>query len=115
MANSVAKQEDRCSPIVEERFGGADQVSRTVTEALTRALATVTDVEVTELEPLYETVDLDALSQLFDGSAGSNDSAATFSFPYQQWIVVIRGDGRIQVCEAAKIAENDVVQEAITA
>lgn len=115
MAQVVPSQQHRCTPIVETRFSATDNASRSIVDALTTALAEVRGVDVTELDPLYDTVDLEALSALFEGPARVQDSGATFRFPYRQWVVIVRGDGRIQVCEESRTGDDDEGQEAFTA
>lgn len=86
-----------CTPIVDawfERDGG-----QTLTEALTGAVARAEGVSVTDLQPLYEVIDLDALMQLFDGHGRTVDPESIVGFRIDTWNVFVRGDGRIRVCD----------------
>ncbi|AFZ72973.1 HalOD1 output domain-containing protein [Natronobacterium gregoryi] len=58
------------------------------------ALATVTDTDPLELEPLYHAVDPEALDRLFQEEANGH---ATVRFDYQEHTVEVRGDGTVAV------------------
>lgn len=73
-----------------------------VIAALTDALADAAGVDTTELPPLYDSVDPDALTQLFLQRDESADSDAIFSFRYDTWNVFVRADGRIRVCDGTE-------------
>lgn len=86
-----------CTPVVDGRFDPVD--GPTLPRAIVDALASAADVGATELPPLYGTVDLDAMKQLFPTTDGSGDAERLFSFTYDTWQVFVRGDGRIRVCD----------------
>lgn len=61
--------------------------------AIVRALSTVTETPPTELDPLYETVDTDALNRLF----GRPDTSLSLEFDVDDWTVVVTDEGRLSV------------------
>lgn len=89
-----------CKPVVDTQF---DRTGKNgVIAALTDALADAAGVDTTELPPLYDSVDPDALTQLFLQRDESADSDAIFSFRYDTWNVFVRADGRIRVCDGTE-------------
>lgn len=64
-----------------------------------RAVAGVQGTDPTELQPLYEAIDPDALDRVFDGTQGRSrplaDGAVSFRFAACQ--VTVRADGRTVV------------------
>lgn len=85
-------------------------VSKAVTDAADRevvshsvvsAVAEVTDTRPESLEPLYHTVDPDALNALFDGDrTGFGRSPLRVEFTYCGCDVVVFGDGSVHVEES---------------
>lgn len=66
--------------------------------AVVEMVATAANREPTALEPLYETVDPDALDTLVRSmGANSIDGDATVTFPFEGYQVVVRRDGRVVV------------------
>lgn len=74
--------------------------TESVTTQLATAVADATDRDVTELPPLGEWVDCDALEQLFDGHEAPSHISVTFGFEDCQIFVssvgriVVESDGR---------------------
>lgn len=89
-----------CEPVADteyDRSGREDVIS-----ALADALSDAAGVDVTELPPLYDAIDPDALTQLFERHDGAVDSDAVLSFTYDTWNVFVRADGRIRVCDGTE-------------
>ena len=66
------------------------------------ALADVKDVEPTELEPLYEHIDPDALESLFDPDGDGLRTDGHVSFSFADHYVTIHGHGEYAVISLAK-------------
>jgi len=75
--------------------GGSD---RTVAEAIVTAVAAVADEDPNSLEPLYRTVDTDALEKLLDPPT-ARDEHLQVAVDYAGYRVVATGDGRVDVYE----------------
>lgn len=65
--------------------------------AVVEAIASVTGREPTEITPLHEYIDPDALDSLFETSERSGRSPSVVSFPFEDYHVVVRGTGEIIV------------------
>lgn len=61
---------------------------QSVVEAISRA----EDTDPTDLDPVYEVIDPDALNELFDGKRGN---AGKVEFRYHGYDVTVRSDGRV--------------------
>lgn len=72
-------------------------------QAIVDVLATVTDSSPLEIPPLYETIDPDALEQLFDHAAttGRASASVALEFAVDDWTVVVTGDGRVLVYDGS--------------
>ena len=101
-----------CKPVVEAEYDSKSDSS--ATEAVIRALADAVGVEPTELPPLFDTVDPDAINALFDPSDRATDGNTLLSFQVDTWNVFIRSDGRIRVCDATQLIEPEPVFESTT-
>lgn len=87
------------------RYNPATETYRTVcswgnesfTTTVVEAVEAIQDNEVTELPPLFERVDPDALEQLFQSTADSEHqrTAGRLTFPYAGFLVTIHADGEI--------------------
>lgn len=88
------------TPVVDSRYDGDS--NRTLAEAVVEAVAAAEGVDATDLPPLYETIDLDALERLFDGHAGAADAGAMLGFRFESWNVFVHADGRIRVCDGTR-------------
>ncbi len=67
--------------------------------AVIDAVAEAADTDPTELPPLYESVDPDALDALFGRDGGRGDAALSLSFTVDSWNVFVRADGKVRVCD----------------
>jgi len=79
--------------------------SDSLTSTLVDALASAAGVEPTELDPLYDTVDLDALEALVEPTSGPEASNGVYSFSHEAWNVFVCSDGRIKVCDRSRPVE----------
>lgn len=92
--------------------GDSDAASRTFTARYDRengrppsttvidTIAQATGTEPGVLEPLFETLDPDALDAVFDVDGGSPSSAAgRIAFRYEGWDVRVHADGRVVVSQ----------------
>lgn len=75
------------------------------------ALATAKGVNTTDLPPLFEIVDPDAIDSLFSNHNGATDAEATLSFTYDNWNVFVNADGRIRVCDSTQPTDPEPVFE----
>lgn len=98
-----------CTPVVDARFESENGESPSMT--IINALATAMDVEPTELPPLFEIVDPDAIDALFSNNGGDTESAAMLSFNHRHWNVFVNADGRIRVCDASRPTDPQPVFE----
>lgn len=70
--------------------------SETLDSAVTNAISRATGASVTELAPLYEYMDPDALHQFVD-SMRDRETETSITFEYEGHDVTVRGDGEILV------------------
>lgn len=91
------------APITPE---GASPVHRTTFDpeadrastAVVRAITTAGDVGPAEIEPLYGTIEPEALDRLFAHAARTaNGPSSVFGFAIDGWTIFVHGDGRIDV------------------
>ncbi|WP_435178966.1 HalOD1 output domain-containing protein [Halorussus sp. AFM4] len=69
-----------------------------VSAAVVRGVAAVTDTAPTDLEPLFATLDPDALDQLYRSAAGDPGRGdCLVSFSYSDCAVTVAASGRITV------------------
>lgn len=68
-----------------------------VSVAVITAVASVTDQEATEMEPLSNVVDTDSLNQLFEPTSRSPRTVGTVEFEYAGCLVRVSGDGRLEI------------------
>lgn len=97
-----------CPPVVDTWY--KNDGSRTITEAIVDAIAEAEGGEVTDISPLYETIDLDNLSRLLD-QYDATDQDTMISFSHENWNVFVRSDGRIRVCDASRATDPEPVFE----
>lgn len=89
-----------CTPVGDVRYDRDGD--RSPTEAVVMAIAALTNTEPTDVAPLYESIDVDALDRLFENrSAGRDPSETVLGFTVNGWNVFVRDDGRIRVCDPA--------------
>ncbi|MFW6017596.1 MAG: HalOD1 output domain-containing protein [Halapricum sp.] len=88
-----------CPPVVETEFH--PDSDRTFTEALVEAVAKAEGVDPTELPPLYDDIELDVLSTLFERQTEADEARIFFGLQFETgWNVYITSEGRIHVCDA---------------
>jgi len=97
-----------CTPVVDTWY--KNDGSRTITEAIVDALAEAEGGDAVDVPPLYETIDLDYLSRLFEGYDGTDEDPVV-SFSHENWNVFVRADGRIRVCDATRATDPEPVFE----
>lgn len=102
-----------CLPVVDAYY--EHDSYKTPVETIIEALAEAQGVEPDELPPLYDTIDTDALNQLFQTPSGTTDGVKLLSFTVDTWNVFVREDGRIRVCDATKHTAPEPVFEACPA
>lgn len=73
---------------------------RTLTQALAEAVAKAEGVDPTELPPLYESIDLDALTQLMTKPSEDAGDEILVSLQMNDWNMFVSSDGHIRVCDA---------------
>lgn len=98
-----------CQPITEARFGDDEKAS--LIEALTHALAEAEGVAPTDLQPLYDVIDVEGLSSVFDHHSGVDQGDIFFGFRFGVWNVFISGEGRIRVCDGTRRTDLEPVFE----
>ena len=99
-----------CTPVVDDHY--ELEGPQTLSGAVVEAVAKAEGVAPTDLPPLYETVDLEALERLF-GQPDTTD--AVFSFEFEAWNVFVGADGRIRVCDRTQPTDPEPVFEGHTA
>lgn len=98
-----------CTPVVDLGVDGED---RRPSLAVIEAVARAADVNPTDLDPLGNYVDLEALDRLFEASSSTAMGVDTVvQFSVDDWNVFVRGDGRVRVCDASAAAESMPVFE----
>ncbi len=101
-----------CAPVADAKYDFEGDSS--ATEVIIWALADAVGVDPTDLPPLFDYVDLDALNALFDSNDGVTDGDALLSFQVETWQVFVHSDGRIRVCDAAQPTGPEPVFESST-
>jgi hypothetical protein len=77
---------------------GEQSPTAAVAEAIAKAVGTVS----TDLPPLYDTIDSEALDQLFERRTETTESPGkVLCFAVNGLNVFVRDDGRIRVCDPA--------------
>lgn len=74
-----------------------------VSAAVVSAVAALTDTEPTSMEPLYGTIDADALDTLFEPTVGEEKRGPErITFTYQGCDVVVSGDGTVKASRSQR-------------
>lgn len=85
--------------------GGSGVASTTneesVANTVARELAAATGRDVLELDPIGETVDLEAVSSL----VASGDGSLSVAFDHADHRVLVTGDGEVEVCHRSSTPE----------
>jgi len=102
-----------CTPVVDAEYDFENNSS--ATEAIVSALADAVGVEPTDLPPLTNYVDPNALNALIEPSDGVTNGDTLLSFRVDTWNVFVRSDGRIRVCDATQPIEPEPVFESTIA
>lgn len=92
-----------CTPVVDTHW--EPENGETLAAVIAEAVAAAEGVDATELPPLYDVIDTDALNQLFSDEKGRVGTPAMFSFCIENWNVFVNADGRIRVCDATEPTE----------
>ena len=69
--------------------------------AIAEAVATVTETDVTVLDPLHYAIDVDALERLFEPRADGLRDGGSVTFGYSDCMVTVEADGTIVVGQTA--------------
>ena len=85
-----------CTPVVDARYDSESNSS--VAWAIAEAVADAAGVPSTELPPLYDAIDLDAVARLVDNRDRKSSETAVLGFTFEQWKVFVRSDGTIRIC-----------------
>lgn len=93
-----------CTPVHDTYFEAGS--GRSPGRAVVEAVATAEGTDPTELDPLYEAVDGEALNRLFDHCGGSADGSMVVSFSYHGWNLFVRSDGTVRVCDPEPTVES---------
>jgi hypothetical protein len=92
-----------CTPAAEVRYETGSEWA--VAERVVDAVAEAKGVGITELPPLYDAIDPDALTQLVERQDGTAGGDTVVSFTFGRWNVFVRADGWIRVCDSTRRAD----------
>lgn len=73
----------------------ATERSSSPSVAVVERVAALDDVDPTELEPLFETIDPEALDGLVESTTDSEESGLQVRFEYQGYEVTVTADGEV--------------------
>lgn len=92
-----------CVPVVDTKYerGARDSAAKVVVDAVAEAA----DCSPLDLPPLYEFVAPDAVKGLLEYRDLRDSRMAVLGFEMQDWIVFVRADGRVRVCDTSQPAE----------
>lgn len=85
-----------CSPVVDSRFD--TDVEGSLTNELVETLAEAKQVPPSDITPLYDIIDLEAVTRLFN----SVETPTLLTVRFENWVVFIRTDGRLRVCDTTQ-------------
>ena len=102
-----------CTPIIDAEYEKGS--GKSPTEAIIEALAEAEGVSTTDLPPLYDAIDPDALDQMFKNHTGASDAEATLCFRFDTWNIFVRADGLIRICDATQHVDPALIFEDGTA
>lgn len=66
---------------------------------IAEAVADAAGIHPTELPPLYDAIDLDAVARLIDNQSRKSSGTTVLGFTFERWNVFVRSDGSIRVCK----------------
>jgi hypothetical protein len=69
---------------------------------LLEAVASIKDADPTELDPLDQYVDADALNAIFRPTQGMPDAHGSLSITYEGLLIVVHSDGKIELREQSQ-------------
>ncbi|MFC4451881.1 HalOD1 output domain-containing protein [Halorussus aquaticus] len=84
-----------------------DRTHDSVSLAVVALVATVRDKEPDLLAPLYSSIDVDALEELFADSTITQQGGGRISFTYEGLEVTVCGDGKIEAVPLETTSEGD--------
>ena len=96
-----------CAPVADAEY--SDKNDGSLVTVIVETLAEATGIDQTELPPLYEFVDPDAINALFERHGGAEGADALLSFQVDTWNVFVRADGRVRVCDATETVDPEHV------
>lgn len=102
-----------CAPVVDARYD--QETDESIVFALVNALAEAQEVDPTDLPPLYDVIDPDALTNLLDRHGKEVDLNIVIGFRLGTWKVFVRADGRIRICDGTQVTDPAPVFETTTA
>lgn len=79
--------------------------NRPLVETLVEAIAEVEGVEMTELDSLHDSVDVEQLERLLYSGRSSALSSGIVGFVAHGWTIFVHADGRIRICDPADGAD----------
>jgi len=106
MAHSDQTVYRRSTPVVTSWYD--PESDENISEAIVEAIANAEGVCETEVASMYETIDLDAVNRLF-ASYGKSSDSVLLNFNFENWDVFVRADGRIRVCDTARVTDPEPV------
>lgn len=68
---------------------------RTPSEAIIQAVGEITDAAPEDLEPLFYSIDVDAVDRLFDPEGKQDSGDASLTFEYEGFCITVRRGGSI--------------------
>lgn len=87
-----------CTPVVDRHVDMDGDTSLAV--AIVEAIADAAGVEPTDLPPIYDSINADALDGL--SLAGADDAELVIGFVVDDWNVFVSHAGHIRVCDATE-------------
>lgn len=87
-----------CTPVV-DRFADAEE-SLSVT--IVQALADAADVDPTDLPPIYDYINPDAIDSLHLDTREGAPTELSLSFTVDNWNVFVSDDGQVRICDGTQ-------------
>lgn len=76
-----------------------DPMEGSVSLRVVEAVATLYDVDSTDLDPLYSVIDPDALDALFAPTQADRRLTGEVTFQYENLVISVHGDGTIRLSD----------------
>ena len=95
-----------CKPVTDAHYSETDYE---VVDVLATAISEAAGVSPVDIPPLYDSINLDAVTQLLNNDDGAANDNLLLTFEYKQWKIFIRGDGRIRVCDRTQCTDPEPV------